>query len=491
MVASPPMKSGTRRLSEIARHVVAPSGIASTGWPAVRDKCRDLGVTFDDWQDGAGRLILAKRADGKLAAMIGGIGMSLPRQVGKTYLLGALIFALAILRPGLLVIWTAHHSRTSSETFLSMQGFARRRRIVPYVQNVYKGSGDEAIVFRNGSRILFGARERGFGRGIPGVDVLMCDEAQILTDRALDNMLATLNTSSLGLAIYVGTPPRPEDPSEAFKRMRAEALSGDAADMVWIECGADPGALADDRRQWEKANPSFPDRTPVESILRLRKKLTLDSFLREGLGIWDESGLDVFGVGNWEGCVGPKPVGLPISFFGLAATLDMTHCSIAASATEERLVHVKPLQHGPGSHWVVQRLVDLREMKPVVVDRYGPAAPLIPHLEAAGFEVIQADTHDVLDSCAKMLELVRDRQLRHNNYDELNTAIRGAVRREVRDRWAWGRKQSTSDVSSLEAATLAAWQASLPLEVKAPPAAPLADVGSGSHMSDSFDSMGF
>jgi len=459
----------------------------------VRDKCRDLGVTFDDWQDGAGRLILAKRADGKLAAMVGGVGMSLPRQVGKTYLLGALLFALAIIRPGLLVIWTAHHSRTSSETFLSMQGFARRRRIAPYIQAVYKGSGDEAVVFRNGSRILFGARERGFGRGVPGVDVLMCDEAQILTDRALDNMLATLNTSSLGLAIYVGTPPRPEDPSEAFTRMRTEALSGEAADMIWIECGADPGAFADDRTQWAKANPSFPDRTPEESILRLRKKLTLDSFFREGLGIWDESGLDVFGLGNWENCAGPTAVNpSTVAALAIAATLDMTHCSVSAAGAVDATVHVKPMQHGPGSHWVVQRLLDLGVKVPVVIDRYGPAAPLIPHVEAAGFEVISADTHDVLDACARTAELVRDGKLRHGNYEELNRAVKGAVRREVRDRWAWGRKQSTSDISTLEAATLAAWQASLPLLVKTPPASPLAlDSSPSAGGDDVFDTVQF
>lgn len=489
-MASPQTKTGTRRLSEIARHVVTPAGITSTSWPAVRDKCRDLGVTFDDWQDGAGRLILAKRADGKLAAMIGGVGMSLPRQVGKTYLLGALIFALAIIRPGLLVIWTAHHSRTSSETFLSMQGFARRRRIAPYIQNVYKGSGDEAIVFRNGSRILFGARERGFGRGVPGVDVLMCDEAQILTDRALDNMLATLNTSTLGLAIYVGTPPRPEDPSEAFTRMRTEAVSGEAADMVWIECGADPGAFADDRTQWAKANPSYPDRTPEESILRLRKKLTLDSFYREGLGIWDESGLDVFGIGNWEACAGAKPLGLTITGLGVAATLDMTHCALGAAGIDSGLVHVKPLQHGPGSHWVVQRLLELGVKAPVVIDRYGPAAPLIPHVEAAGFEVVGADTHDVLDACARTAELVRDGKLRHANYPELDLAVKGAVRREVRDRWAWGRKQSTSDISTLEACTFATWQASLPLLVRVPPPPPVSLSGNAksvdSVMSTSF-----
>jgi hypothetical protein len=61
-VPSPPTKRGTRKLSDVARHVVVPTGIVSTGYPAVRDKCRDLGIVHDDWQQGLGRLILAKRA---------------------------------------------------------------------------------------------------------------------------------------------------------------------------------------------------------------------------------------------------------------------------------------------------------------------------------------------------------------------------------------------------------------------------------------------
>src|SRR5674476_1592859 len=101
--------------------------------------------------------------------------------------------------PGLLVIWTANHLKTSGETFLALQGLASRRRVAPFIKYVHTGSGGEEIAFHNGSRILFGARERGFGRGIPGVDVLIFDEAQILSVKALANMLATLNTSPFGL----------------------------------------------------------------------------------------------------------------------------------------------------------------------------------------------------------------------------------------------------------------------------------------------------
>src|SRR4051812_29832013 len=112
MPTSAPTKSGTPRLSEAARHVVAPTGVTSTGWPAVRDKCRDLGIRFRWWQHPIGQLILAKRADGKYASTVGGTGLSIPRQVGKTFLVGAIVFALCLLNPRLTVIWTAHRMAT-------------------------------------------------------------------------------------------------------------------------------------------------------------------------------------------------------------------------------------------------------------------------------------------------------------------------------------------------------------------------------------------
>ena len=153
----PRTKPSTPLLSEVARHVVVPSGVVSTGWPSVRDKCADLGIRFRWWQHPIGQIILAKRADGKYAATIGGTGLSIPRQVGKTFLVGAIVFALCLLHPGLTVIWTAHRLRTAEETFGKMQKFAKRAKIKPFIERVVLGSGEEAVLFTNGSRILFGA----------------------------------------------------------------------------------------------------------------------------------------------------------------------------------------------------------------------------------------------------------------------------------------------------------------------------------------------
>ncbi|MBM0205158.1 hypothetical protein JNW90_20470, partial [Micromonospora sp. STR1s_5] len=44
------------------------------------------------------------------------------------------------------------------------------------------------------------------------------------------------------LLFYMGTPPRPIDPGEAFSLKRSKALSGESDDMVYIECSADEDA---------------------------------------------------------------------------------------------------------------------------------------------------------------------------------------------------------------------------------------------------------
>jgi len=451
-----------RKLSDVARKIVTPSGIVSTGWPGVRDTCTmKLGVTFDPWQDGAGRLILSKRADGNLAVMVGGVGMSLPRQVGKTYLIGAMTFALCINQPGLLVIWSAHHSKTHGETFLSMQTFAKRSRVAPYVAQVFKGSGDEEIRFHNGSRILFGARERGFGRGVPGVDMIVSDEAQIMSDKALDDQLATMNTSKFGLAIYVGTPPRPADPSEAFTRMRTEAWDGDLRDAVWIELGADPNVDPSDRKVWARVNPSYPSRTPAESLLRLQRKLTPDSFLREGLGVWDAAaGTGVITVALWD--LLADKAAAPKGRLVLGMDVAPFHSNASIVVSDGKALELVDCR--PGASWLVARVADMVKdhgIRVVAYDPSGPIGALVPDFKAAGITLTPVESKDSTRALGAFTAAVRERTFRHRGEPEFAAAIAGARRRSVGDGHKWSRKDSTVDITPLVAATVALWVASL------------------------------
>jgi hypothetical protein len=102
-------------------------------------------------------------------------------------------------------------------------------------------------VFRNGSKIMFGARSMGFGRGFDEIDVEVFDEAQILDSKALEDMVAATNQARHehgALLFFMGTPPRPTDPSEAFSLRRTEALAGEANPTQ-----LDPAAAEESRRR--------------------------------------------------------------------------------------------------------------------------------------------------------------------------------------------------------------------------------------------------
>lgn len=467
MPTPPPTTPG--KLSDLARHVVLPSGLVSTGWPAVRDKARELGIRFDPWQDGAGRIILSKRADGTYATSVGGVVISIPRQVGKTFLLGALVFALCVLYPGLTVIWTAHRLRTAAETFSFMQGMARRRKIAPHVEKVVLGSGDEEIQFKNGSRILFGARERGFGRGFSEVDVLVFDEAQILTENAIDDMVPATNQAANPLLLFTGTPPKPTDPGEVFAAKRAKALAGDSDDMAYIECSADEDADPDDRAQWAKANPSYPKRTPAQAILRMRENLTDDSFMREALGVWDTTKTkQVIDSQTWR--LRADPASMAIERLTLAVDIapdrSVASVALAGQRADERW-HVELDEHRSGVDWVVpwitqrcerNRLhaVVLDELSGLVEKRNGRHYLLGSRIEVT---LASAEGRDMAIACAKFYDAAMDGTLVHTDQPQVNVALSVARKRPLGGGWAWNRKTATSDITPIVAETLALWGA--------------------------------
>jgi hypothetical protein len=472
MPAAPPTtKPSTPRLSEVARHVVVPPGVTSTGWSRVEAKCSDMGLSFRWWQKPIGQIILAKREDGKYASTIGGTGLSIPRQVGKTFLVGAIIFALCLLRPNLTVIWTAHRLRTAEETFKKMQAFAGRKAIKPFVKKITVGSGDEAIEFHNGSRILFGARERGFGRGFDEVDVVIYDEAQILTENALDDMIPAMNQCRQpegALLLFMGTPPKPSDPGEVFTRMRAEALSGEDEDTAWVEFGADPGYVPTalpaklteaDWAQVAKANPSYPDDTPREAILRMRKKLGSDSFLREGMGIWDEFDRNLL-FPNWFKLAGDPT--MPTTF-AIASDVQKKVLRLGCSdgtyvgliTPESFGTELAKIPRSRETEFVaeVARITKARGGAPVGLQERGPAWTLKPALEAVGVRVETVTFGAFVQACADFETAANDGTLRHSDDPELNDAVAAAEWKTVNDQLVLSRK--AGDASALEAALIA------------------------------------
>lgn len=452
------MNPSTPRLSEVARHVIAPKGVVSTGWPAVRDTCARLGWRFDPWQDGAGKLILGKRADGLYAADL--VAAAIPRQVGKTYLFAAMVFALSLSNPGLTTIWTAHRAKTAKETFASMAGMAAQERVAPHIAQVARSRGDEAVVFTNGSRILFGARESGFGRGFSNVGILVFDEAQILTESAMEDMVASQNVARNPLTILTGTPPRPRDPGEVFTMVRSDALAGESEETLYIELSADRDADLLDRSQWRKANPSFPQRTSERAMLRMKKNLSDDSFRREALGVWDEVSVHkpLISPQQWKQMadIGPADDVRPD-----ALGVDMSHgrdISVAACWIEGDDAHIEQVWAGSDPSACIEWLTERAGRRiPVVIDAASPAASLVPELKARKCQMVVTTAANMAQACGVLENRISTETLTHGAQKPVTDAILGARRRPIRDAggWALDRSDPTSAIYPIVAAVLA------------------------------------
>lgn len=459
-------RTSTPSLSSVARHVVKPAGIVTSGWPRVALVLAALGVVFDAWQVGITRLILAKRADGQYAADTA--VLSIPRQVGKTYLLGALVFALCILNPGLLAIWTAHHTGTSDETFADLRAFATQPRIAKHIRSIRAANGQQAIVFRNGARIRFGARERGFGRGFKNVGVLVLDEAQILTRSAMDNLIPTTSRAANPLILMAGTPPRRGiDPGDAFSDLRTEALEAEPGDSttLYVEFSADQDADVSDRSQWRKANPSYPKHTTARAILRMLKHLGPTSFKREALGIWDtaHAGETLVEEATWDALKGlpPEPGG-PVAY-AVKFSPDNGRVALTVAATcedGETFVEVVDFAStaagiGPGARWLAERW---RDCDAITVDGQSHAGLLVEELIKKGVpphKIARPNADEFTTSSARLIEMIGTKSIRHSGQPGLTADVCGVGKRPIGTRGGWGFRAVRPDANDVTVESIA------------------------------------
>ena len=458
-----------RRLSEIAARLVRPSGIVSSDFTRLNRVAVRAGIRYDLWQQGLLYLLFARRADGRYACGEGGAVVSSCRQIGKTFTLGTAMFLECVLRPGLKVIWTAHHTRTGDETFADLCDLARNRLLARYVERIRRANGQQEIVFRGGSRIMFGARENGFGRGLHSVDVEIFDEAQILTVRALDNMLPVVNTSPDPLVVFLGNPPKPGDQCEVFEEKRRNALAG-ADGMVYVELAAARDADPDDREQWARANPSYPRRTSETAILRMRNLMAPDSFRREALGIWDETAAHTaIDPQQWKDSAIETPVTptqTDLTGYALDMSPDRSTLAIGGAVRHaDGSAHVElrafESTRAKGSMWAVDYIAEhWPRAASVVIDGQSPAMALLPDLKARHVRVIVTNAGDMGRACGRLLDMLRDHKLTHlpdTEQPALAQAVANATTRNIGTSGAfgWNKTGSDIDISPLVAVTLA------------------------------------
>lgn len=418
---------------------------------------------------------LGERADGRWAAFQ--VGLNVPRQNGKGAIEEVRELCGPILFGEKLLIHSAHEQATSSEHFLRLLSLFEEAEFTSRMKRPIRGKGSEAILFTNGSRILFKTRTGGGGRGLTG-DFVCLDEAMILPESAIAALLPTMAARSIHgnpQVWYAGSAVDQEkhEHGVAFARVRERAMEGTprVAYFEWSAEGDNPDDVTDeqlaDPRSWAQANPGLGIRISEEHIANEHGgALGAREFAVERLGIgdWPEtdgSGRRVISKEAWARLSDAESESEGAVCFAFDVTPDRSAASICvAGRRADGHAHVEVVEHRRGTGWVVDRLAELVEAHDSgdpICDARGPAGSLMPDLEEKGVTVIPTSGPEHAQAAGRFFDAVDQETLRHLGTPELSAAIAGAVKRPLGEAWAWSRKSSGVDISPLVACTLALW----------------------------------
>jgi hypothetical protein len=434
----------------------------SSGYELVPDEWQRL--VLEDW--------LATRPDGKWASLT--CGLSVPRQNGKNGLIEMReLFGMVAL--GEKFLHTAHEVKTARKAFLRLASFFENPRKWPelaeLVQDIRKTNGQEAIVLTNGGSVEFVARSKGSGRGFT-VDVLVMDEAQELSDDALEALMPTTSAAPTGNPqwIFTGTPPGPKANGEVFSRTRDEALEDKSPRLCWHEWSMDRDGDLDDPKQWAKANPALGMRLQFDVIQGERGRFSDEGFARERGGLWDGSTSGrIIDEDSWNAIADPASMAVERLALAIDVAPDRSVASVSlAGRRADGLWHVELDEHRKGADWVagwVKQRAERNRLHAVVVDVLSGLTERDKRgrnfLKGTDIEVTLASSEgrDMAIACAGYFDAVMAATLRHTDQPQVNVSLSQAGKRPVGSGWAWNKKSAASDITPTVSQTLALWGA--------------------------------
>ena len=405
---------------------------------------------------------MGERKDGRWATPQ--VGVSTPRQNGKSQLIVARALAGVLLFNEQLIICSAHQQDTAREVFTRMVDILEDH---PYlndrVETYGKALNREYIRFRTGQVIRFKARSTGGGRGF-SCDCLLLDEAQILGRSAWSAILPTMSARPNPQVWLLGTPPTPQDDGEVFAQIRQVGLDGKQGRIAYLEWSADVTDDLDDPAVWAKANPSFGTRISHDAVALERAAMDDEQFARERLGMWDEaSHRRVIDEESWSDCADSNSK--PSEAFALAVGVSPDRSSAAvgfAGMRADGSWHVELDEHKRGVGWVAAYVAgrcERNKIRAVVVNGSSPAASVVEDLLKRKVKVTVLHAPDVAASFATFYDAVMERTVFHTDQPQVNAALAVAGKRDLSGGSAWSQKNSTSDITPIEACTFALWGA--------------------------------
>jgi hypothetical protein len=239
-----------------------------------------------------------------------------------------------------------------------------------------------------------------------------------------------------------------------------------------LEWSAPPGADASDPEVWRAALPALGVTITDQIVAADFRSMPRHEFERSMLNMWVSTlGNPVVDIETWqalETADAPRPDRVVL---GLDISPKNSSGAIVAVGKVDDELHSMVLDSGPGVEWIIARLERLKSelVEPYVMCDSKACAALLPELRSVlGSKLIELATSEIPPACEFWHRLIKAGQLKHSGDMELTLALDGASQRNLGDGWAFSRRNSGADITSLCALVwatsffLGSWNLSMP-----------------------------
>lgn len=429
------------------------------------------------------------------------VGISVPRQNGKSQLLVARALAGALLFGEKKIVVSAHQADTARESYTKLmeiveadENEALRQRVLPVGKGSIGAFNREMVKFTNGAVIQFKARSGPGGKGFSS-DCLLLDEAQILGSRAWTSINSTMSAMRNPQVWLLGTPPQDEDDCYTFEMVRRAALDGKSTASAWVEWSADVSSqeylaaksdLAE--RNWSPAveylcwaaNPAWNTRINHEVVQGEFETYSPDRFAQDRLGIWRDDAQLVDRVimpDEWSATAVPTPPTDGIKSLGIKFSPDGSRVAVSGALKHEGGIHVELVGAHSGSmaagtaslvEWVAERA---SKYAAIVVDGKSHAGAFVNALIEAGVSkraIVTPTWPEVAAGNAMLLEAVIGKTMTHLSDPEkpegqkvLDDSVAATTKklRGTEGAWSWDCPSDPGGEVPIASAALAHWGA--------------------------------
>jgi hypothetical protein len=385
-----------------------------------------------------------------------------PRQNGKTTLLEPTLVSAALRRPDVDVIYTAQDRQMSKRRLideLADKRLARRPELAGQFK-VRRSNGSEGIRWPNQSLISTVANTDEAGHGLT-LDLVCLDEAfshdDLTVVTALDATMITRPDPQLWIVSTVG------DGSDGllqhYQELGELSLSDPDTRIAYFEWSATDDQDRDDPETWASVMPALGYTITLDRVRDRRRNLTPDVFDRSYLCRRPTFGSTAkLSPAGWASCASPvelSPAGPYLMTFDVSADRQSVAVAVAGIFQGRTAVVTRVLSGSPTA--VAREILGIYHGLGVgcrvVADRRAGAGGLIDALLLLGLPVDELTTTELVTSCGTLFDLVESGDLWHDSQPLLDAAAISALARPLGDAWAWDRRKSPTDISTLIAAT--------------------------------------